>query len=748
MDWTVDYGEGPQPCTVPHAWRQDVDVRWEGPAVYATTVEVPAKGGWLVFDGVSYAARVFIEGKLVLEHFGIWDAFSVELRAFRGSKVAVSVEVVKNGGSTYPVKDVLSGFLPYVFNTFGGIWREVWLSEDEPNLEPVAPPCRVSVKGTKIFVDKKPFYLRGVLTWGWYPELGHPNPSDEEIGREVKIAKELGFNTIKFCLWVPSHRYFEILEEEGMFAWLELPLWDPSPDPALQEKMFEEMERIVLQYRRHSNIVVWTCGCELSSNTTADFRKRLYEMVKELTGAALVKDNSGSSEMYGGDLREYGDFYDFHPYCDLPFYPVVLDSLLIGPREKKPILLGEFNDIDVHRDLARIKKEQPYWASSDPYLNDQGVRWEKPQLPRILEESRWAESGNNLLGGSLSKAHFIRQFVQSAVRSLDDIAGYVVTGWSDTPISSSGILDDWGQIRGTEQIKRWNAEVLVFPIPSRKPPWVAGGNRPGWMDPFCFFAGDVHLRIGVHSCSPLGARFCSSLSGSVNENGDLDGLTNADLGDVQIGANDPRVLGEVFHANLEAGVYGQWTNSEQTIEHHPLWVFDRPDFGRLADWRLDDPGGHFFGLKLPDGENVLAVNGFAAAQRALAKGRSNVLILIEQATKPAPFWRESAIEVSQGTLREKDWAVFFSVSGDRVIDLSDLADFLPGIDDVEVIINRIDTRTYSEAPILIRARLGKGTLVATTLRPFGGLGAQPYGVMNNPAGAHLLERLIELAEEK
>src|SRR6185436_8241453 len=172
--------------------------------------------------------------------------------------------------------------------------------------------CRVKVAGTKISVDGRPFYLRGVLTWGWYPELGHPNPSDEEIRREVGIAKKLGFNTIKFCLWVPSHRFLEILEEESMFAWMELPLWDPSPDEAKQEAMFEELRRIVLQYRRHDNIIVWTCGCELSSNTTAAFRERLYRMVKDLTEAALVKDNSGSSEMYGGDFREFGDFYDFH----------------------------------------------------------------------------------------------------------------------------------------------------------------------------------------------------------------------------------------------------------------------------------------------------------------------------------------------------------------------------------------------------------------------------------------------------
>ena len=42
--WTVDYGEGQvREVRVPHAWRQEVDVRWEGPAVYKTLVDIPVR---------------------------------------------------------------------------------------------------------------------------------------------------------------------------------------------------------------------------------------------------------------------------------------------------------------------------------------------------------------------------------------------------------------------------------------------------------------------------------------------------------------------------------------------------------------------------------------------------------------------------------------------------------------------------------------------------------------------------------
>jgi hypothetical protein len=381
-DWTVDYGEGPRPCTVPHAWRQEADVRWEGPAVYRTQVQVPDAPCWLVFHGVSYQARVFVNDELLGEHRGIWDAFAMPLIAHRSSPIALRVEVVKNGGKTFPVKEVLSGFLPYVFNTFGGIYKDVELvvSDTDPlrsqvtNQESRRP--RVSVKGTKLFVDGKPFYLRAPLTWGWYPELGHTNPSEKEIRREVRLAKEMGFNTMKFCLWAPPHRYFEILDEEGMFAWLELPLWDPTPDPEKQEEMFRELERITRQYAHHKNIIVWTCGCELSSNTTAEFRERLYRMVKEITGCPLVKDNSGGSEMYGGDLREFGGFYDFHPYCDLPAKKNADPAWRVQRRGRVPGP-GETEEGKAVLDVQRSLSERPGGAVGQARTAE-GVGGESP----------------------------------------------------------------------------------------------------------------------------------------------------------------------------------------------------------------------------------------------------------------------------------------------------------------------------------------------------------------------------------
>ncbi len=454
--------------------------------------------GWLVFQGVSALARVFVNGLLACEHLGIWDAFSVRIEHV--GEVSLRVEVTKNGGETIPVSSIASGFLPYVFGTFGGIYKQVeWFEQDEDPLTPSEPaPLRARFDGHKLIVDDKPVYLRGLLHWGWYPGLRHPAPEREICRQEIAAVKAMGFNCVKFCLWVPPHHYLEELESAEMFAWMELPIWNPG---ANTQQFHSELESIVTQYRHHRSIILWTVGCELGHQMTREARRALFYRVKELTGGGLVKDSSGGAEMYGGDPIEFGDFEDFHPYCDLSQFPAVLDLLQAGPRLGKAVLLGECNDFDNHRNLPRMVDEQPYWATDDSFLNAQGVRWQY-DLPGVLANSRFATDSNAhraLMSTSLSMKLFVHRTFQEWMRGRT-FAGNVITGIADTPISGSGLFDDWGEAKfPVDEIKRFMGPDTFFLIPQRRLPWVDGGNRVASYDPWHVFEGHNRIRIGMHS---------------------------------------------------------------------------------------------------------------------------------------------------------------------------------------------------------------------------------------------------------
>jgi hypothetical protein len=730
MQWTVDYGDGPRPITIPHAWRQDVPVSWEGPAVYRTTVD-PASGRFLVFDGVSYEAVVELDGREVLVHRGIWDAFAVDLGSGT-APIEVTVRVTKNGGPRFPVRDVASGFLPFVFHTFGGIYGEVGQSDRPLSDRPAGPPP-ARCDGHRIFVGDRPVYPRGLLHWGWYPEVGHPNPPDSVVRDEIARIASLGFDLVKFCLWIPRRRYFELLAEAGLWAWVELPLWDPTPDPERLAEMAAELERIVRQLAHHPNILLWTVGCELSQATPPAYRRDLVEMIHRLVPGSIVKDNSGGAEMYGGDLREYGDFDDFHPYCDTAFYPPVLDSLLPGPRPSRPLLLGEFDDLDAHRDLIRLSREDPYWASTDPNLNDKGVRWQH-DLPGFLHEN--PVSGDTdlharLTVSSRSQAAFVRKTVQEEVRAREAISGYVVTGLRDTPISTSGFFDDWGAARfSAEEVGEWNGEVCLFRIRTRRPPWVHGGNRPGWLDPGCFEAGPCYWRIGAHAVEAVEG----SLRWTIESEGRP--VFEGEAPHARVDCLSARQVAEIS-VDLEPGDYVFVVRFGESENRWPIWVIEPVCFDNLV--RIHDPALHFEDIRPADRGPLLA-SGLPPNWH----GEQGGVFLDREGTLPMPFWREAAYDPLGQEWRDwgydQLWDRILSISGDRGLD----PDWLDReIGEYETILRRIDTRTYRIHPVLVRTTTEAGRLYLSSLRPFGGLGCQPYGVTRNPSGKHLLRKILE-----
>ena len=612
-------------------------------------------------------------------------------------------------------------------HTFGGIFGEVEIVSLDVNLEQAAAPIRAQVCGKDIYVDGKPFYMRGLLHWGWYPEVGHSRAPRETIEREVREAKKLGFNLIKFCLWVPPHEFLEILREHGMEAWIELPLWDPVSTPEKQAQMAEEFERIVRQYRHHDNVILWTVGCELSESTTPSYRSQLVQLIKNLTGSPLIKDNSGGAEMYGGSLLEFGDFYDFHPYCDLPFYPAVLDSLLPSPRPLMPTLLGEFNDCDVHRDLARLAKELPYWGSTLSELNDQGVRWQH-DLPELIGSNRfadtsWERSHAKLMESSRLKTLFIRKSVQEAVRARNEISGYVITGIRDTPISTAGFFNDWDEPRfGPEECVDWNTETCIYLIPSRRPPWINGGNRPGYISPTNCFAGEISWKVGIHSERTL-------------EGGLIWRITNG-FGQVVAKGFESVVKVEALcstqiaqiHWNGIPGTYRLEVELGSAQNSWDISVTEKLTAEEKRLWTVDDP---FELIRFDSTEGALVLT-----TRSRGLPSEGVVILPNEGTKAMPFWRESAYEfLDQAFWKESGfneaWERFRPISPDRAIDPK----WLDKLEQpYQVLLNRVDARTYEEHPILVQM----GDCYITTLRLFGGLGDQPFGIANNASGTALL----------
>ncbi|HEV3237811.1 MAG TPA: hypothetical protein VGZ25_12530, partial [Gemmataceae bacterium] len=78
---------------------------------------------------------------------------------------------------------------------------------------------KIEAKEDQLLLNGKPLQVRGILNWGYYPPNLAPNPSEKQMRQDIELAKSMGFNLMKFCLWMPPKRFFELCDEMGFLAW-------------------------------------------------------------------------------------------------------------------------------------------------------------------------------------------------------------------------------------------------------------------------------------------------------------------------------------------------------------------------------------------------------------------------------------------------------------------------------------------------------------------------------------------------
>ncbi len=493
-----------------------------------------------------------------------------------GEPNQLEVRVIQPGRADdrFPYHDVLVGFLPYVFDNFGGIWQDVTLvaqrapafadvqvapqidgavvvratargqvsaeildpdgqtvasavtddaseirlkvaqprpwSPRAPNLYTLrltldggAQTTRrfgfrdLRAEGDQVRLNGEPFHLRGVLSWGWDPQTLAPSPSDAAVRDEFRRVRELGFNMVKLCLFVPTENVFRIADEEGMLLWLELPLWLPHLTDHLRDQARVEYADIMAQVNHHPSVVVYSLGCELGSDMAdAALLDALNGTVRGASCGALVCDNSGSGEAYHGLNFDYADFNDYHFYADMHDFVPLLDLFRRDWRPPRPLIFGEFCDCDDYRDPAALLEDgqRPRWRD---YL---GVEGNLRRWAYLEQEARMAANDPPVSDAELAvlarkQSLLVRKTILERTRLRRDIGGYVVTGLRDTPGGTSGIFDDSGRSKyPAAAFRGFNDDAVLLLESGRARRWVHGGDRPDPIDLFNY-SGGAHVSL-------------------------------------------------------------------------------------------------------------------------------------------------------------------------------------------------------------------------------------------------------------
>jgi len=438
LDWEFRPQQGRwAPIDVPGPWQKQYP-DFNGIGEYCTRLARPDSDPFIIeFEAVATEARVFVNDSAAGTHLGAWTPFRVDLTPHLHADRSVANEIVVRVDQK--PAHTTAGFLPTIGMAFGGIWGRV-RRVDRP--APDAPPSPIDrvvrVDGSRIVVDGRPLQLRGMLHWGYYPEIGAPAPTDMQIESEIAYLQSMGFNLVKFCLFVPPERYLDACDRHGLWVWQEYPVWDRPLAPASdaeRDALLAEFDEMVRRDSRHPSVIVRTFTCE-NDRVDEHFARALYDLAKRRAPQSLVLDNSGwlSSE-------KVGDFYDEHPYlnnAEWRHYPGRMKRAFAS-LPPKPFLLGET-------------------MCADTWADGRRGGYDFTHSQRAVERAAGAEG---VLERSYRIADGVRKYQAETLRRTLPDTGYVMNVMRDIAATPLGFFTVDGTPKFRPETWTWQADTMI-----------------------------------------------------------------------------------------------------------------------------------------------------------------------------------------------------------------------------------------------------------------------------------------------
>ncbi len=162
----------------------------------------------------------------------------------------------------------------------------------------------IEVDGTKILLNGKPIFLRGVCIHAEAPFRTGRAYSDADAGILLGWAKELGCNYVRLAHYPHDQSMTRASDRLGILVWSEIPSYwalhfdDPAVLAKAEQQLYEEQRRD----RDKASIILWSVANE-TPNTPARLRflstvadkAREYDPTRLVTAALLVR-NQGHTD--------------------------------------------------------------------------------------------------------------------------------------------------------------------------------------------------------------------------------------------------------------------------------------------------------------------------------------------------------------------------------------------------------------------------------------------------------------------
>jgi beta-galactosidase/beta-glucuronidase len=157
---------------------------------------------------------------------------------------------------------------------------------------------KVETKDGRFWLNGRPYVQRLILDQGYFPGGLLTAAADDDLRRDIELAKSMGFNGARKHQKVEDPRWLYWTDTLGFLVSGEMPNFHEH-SAAAESRLASEWTEAVLRDRDHPSIVAWAplnesfgfAGAEPGAQ--AQFQNRLYRLTHELDGTRPVVSNDG-----------------------------------------------------------------------------------------------------------------------------------------------------------------------------------------------------------------------------------------------------------------------------------------------------------------------------------------------------------------------------------------------------------------------------------------------------------------------
>lgn len=255
----------------------------------------------------------------------------------------------------------------------------------------------IETRGTKILLNGKPIFLRGISLHEEAPFRGGRAFSEEDDRTLLDWAKELGCNYVRLAHYPHNEAMSRLADRMGLLVWSEIPVyWGIDwQNAATLENAEQQLRELISRDHNRASVILWSVANE-TPNVPArlEFLKKLAALARQLDSTRLVTAALNTSVKESSNVRSLndplGEFLDVISVNEyIGWYenrPEDADNTQWKTVYEKPFVMSEFGADALfgnHGD-AETRWTEEYQAS----LYEHQIKMLK-QIPMLAGMSPW-----------------------------------------------------------------------------------------------------------------------------------------------------------------------------------------------------------------------------------------------------------------------------------------------------------------------------------------------------------------------